>query len=481
MKEMDEIENLFSSAFANEEITPPSSVKRNIDAKLFGGNTLLWKSLYSLLFIGVMTLLIGLTVQSDTNDGKNSEIRKTNTITASNSKITTSTNQYIDSPISSNTNKDINSTHSIDFQNSTSVDVFKHPHQNDISTEAISEINVRKVNDITDSIVDESTKNGSKMKIETNLAKNESDIGPSVVPVDGGKDVVTLSSTMSRINSSSTSLMDDKINENLNLSNETKNKFENEKSDISRLNYLPLSNFELLDPSLNVNPNKSVHKKNRLLSLSLYNGFTVGNNNLKTTTSDVKLSESAGFSTALNLDLRIRPSIGAGIGFEYGTHKESYIENSLVVGDSLIINSYYTFSPNPNDTTLMDSTLVVEYGENLVNKATEYRVQQSSFSIPLSVQYYKALSPRMELKVSALARFSFLKGKQISNVDNSSIQFNQFNFSVGVRPELRYHWAKFGIGVYGQFMKDFKTGSSWENTDRKRFSYGGGVSLFVNF
>ena len=475
MKEMDEIENLFSSAFANEEIKPPNSVKRNIDAKLFGGNTILWKSLYSLFFIGVMTLLIGLTVQSDTIDKKVSKIVKSNIITTSNSnaKNIISSNWQVDAPINSNyrSNENVNDVQSSNSQISVSKEVFKNTNQKDFITEEA----------IAYTIADESEADDSGLKPETEFTKKKSDILPLIGTSEGNKTPVAESSTTVGKNNNSSFLKEDEMNETMNLSNEIKNKFEDEQGDISRLNYLPLSNFDLLNPSLNANTNKFVQKKNRLLSLSLYNGFTRGSNNLKNTTSDIKLSESAGFSTALNLDLRIRPSIGVGLGFEYGIHKESYTENSLVVGDSLITNSYYDYILDPNDSTIIDSTLIVEYGENIVNQETEYRVEQSSFSIPLSIQYYKALSPRMELKVSALARFSFLKGKQISNIDNSSIQFNQFNFSVGVRPELRYHWTKFGIGVYGQFMKDFNTGSSWENAQRKRFSYGGGVSLFVNF
>jgi hypothetical protein len=52
MSEFDELENLFSDAFANEQVVPPKSVKQNIDSELFGSTgRLIWMFALVIIFL----------------------------------------------------------------------------------------------------------------------------------------------------------------------------------------------------------------------------------------------------------------------------------------------------------------------------------------------------------------------------------------------------------------------------------------------
>lgn len=65
MKEFDDIEQLFSSAFKDEAVTPPSSVKANINRKLFGAKMLRIVYILPLLLLGIVAASIFFYNQED--------------------------------------------------------------------------------------------------------------------------------------------------------------------------------------------------------------------------------------------------------------------------------------------------------------------------------------------------------------------------------------------------------------------------------
>ena len=67
MKEMDDIENLFSSVFAEEKAVPPTAVKSSIDAELFGG-TSSPNRLWILLPILLLFLSVGIYFQMNSSE-----------------------------------------------------------------------------------------------------------------------------------------------------------------------------------------------------------------------------------------------------------------------------------------------------------------------------------------------------------------------------------------------------------------------------
>ena len=80
--------------------------------------------------------------------------------------------------------------------------------------------------------------------------------------------------------------------------------------------------------------------------------------------------------------------------------------------------------------------------------------------------------------VSAGARFSYLNLKTVSdNVLVPTPNYSKFGLSLLLRPELRYDFNRFGIGLYATTGYNAITGMSWETHNRNRYEFGGGLVL----
>lgn len=416
MKEKDGIEELFASSFKGQEVQPPQAVKANIDKELFGKGRF--------IFLSILILLI----------------------TTVGLKEFSTVEPILEQNLTSE---------KIDANNAVSIEANKY------NFDKVNESNKKALNGVSEI----NNPMNSDRNTSPNLMQIESEISPSV-------------SNIYLFNPSEGSLINDKKrNNNTEL---TVNMVKAEEvSVVGGIALKPIGLLDFQSPQLihqlplNLSKSKKING-----SISLYTGASFGVNNLNSP-AGYEIQQDFGFNTSLEYSLNIYRNFGFSSGIEYASRNESFIENTEVI-DSSYQNSYWEFiylNPNLQD-TIIDSNLVDVYSfsKQIVNYET--RINTVSITVPIYLTYERAISNNLSFMLSGGVKLSYLKQKILTeSASFPQPSYSNFGLSLLIRPEIRYDFNRFGIGMYFSSGYNSLTGMDWDSFNRQRFNFSGGVVL----
>lgn len=437
MKEMDDIEQMFSDAFSGSEVTPPAEVKENIDKVLFGeGGRGAW---YMRKTVWLLLLLIGFGVaigsyklitleedqpaqvaSADIQDDSHSRIKKENEIWSSDSNI----------------------------------EVIELPETNEVELEGAIQPDVKKVK-----------AHSSQISDNNNFADHFSDATAEV----NSDDIPTIKiesidqrETEKEISTEKITSTDGSIVENDSI----------------------MIAEDMVDTLFDIAPNN----QRKLLRFSLYSGFTNGSNSYNYTdpafvAMDRELSESYGFNSSLEISFPIMKTMDITSGFELNLKRDQFLK-SVNFTDSTFIGVDTVFvwnDPNQQD-TIIDTLYNSIYEYNEYTEESRSVIKTTCISIPVYLTYRVALARRLTLGTSIGARFSYSKYNFVEDgLMMSENTYRKYGVSLILRPELVYNIERLGVGVYGKAGYDLVNGLSSDLTRVRRFEYGAGVCLKYSF
>lgn len=462
MSEFDELENLFSDAFANEQVVPPKSVKQNIDSELFGSTgRLIWMFALVIIFL----LPIGGVLFYSTIENANGQI-------AAKSVIDTSTMNS-----QKNSNEEQNSTKSKEI-------IANTDEQQTTALENTGSSNYREGQEVNDAY-------------NTFTEQNE------------GGSVVTEKGTISPgVGNESIGEESFEQNEQLKASQRT----ENVEGAIDRTGSAEASGNEEVIKDVNTmlaiasvegveekplpydlllmcaTPNYP--PKQRLpISLDVYAGVEKGFNNYDYTVQtfvamDKNLTEDLGTSVSLEVSypLRSRLSLASGIGMHRANNmftRETPGIDSTYVGDTMIVTWYFD---TVTQMQTADTTFSAMYEYNEFNNMESTFITRTSFFVPLYIKYEMPIGLRWSVGASAGVRFSYDHLKIGDNMLNMTVnEFKRFGISTVIRPQINFSTGQWKFGAYGQTGFDLIHGLSGDATRVRRLSLGGGLNFRYTF
>ena len=453
MKEMDDIEQLFASSFDGAEVTPPVKVKTAVDKALFGGNKIIGLRLISLL---ILALLVGLGIffipnLSPANSNQQSDLAKhniSNQLMEANHHSMITDTELKNEGIINNTAINSNNEESESTINSTQKYNSSKKH---IETSLKSTISTKEKN-LVDKLKDKSS---SKINLSNNNSKDNTKL-VTTIP-NSSKALIILSDESESFETVTTGLQTKEVES-----------FSSKPNGLIKGSYPTLASAPIASG----------------ISLSLYSGVTGAANQLNPTittlaASNLSVKELNGYTFAIEASNQMFGQFGIATGVQYSTRND-YLIDAVSVTDSSIVGGQWEYVYNNPQTqdSIIDSNYVNLYNVAVNTIENESIIQSVAISIPIYFTYEKAIGNHLSLRVSAGARFSYLKLKTLNdNVFVPSPTYSKFGLSLLLRPELRYDFSRFGIGLYGTTGYNAITGMNWETHNRHRYEFGGGLVL----
>ena len=505
MKEMDDIENLFSSAFDGAEMAPPGAVKEGIDKSLFGGKANIggywWIGLIVIALIGGTALFFVNTAESEketlaattserTMNGSDisgqSEVQKSeNNGESANGQFTSTENEQTNAEqfgngVSENArNGSTQQTKQSETQTTEVGSAEGFSGQNGTDEEPSSSFEPETSGDHTPTKESDNSAIGTTMSGDN--IENATEKGAGEVSGDDGSGISTTETTADANNVFSDSMNDAEAG-----ADETE-KSSGEEFVVAVVNEMltnPLEKLKTNEPekSLLVAANPTLPappgvKSGGRYSLSLYSGMTYGSNSLKSDQPTTKrLQESVGFYSGLEVLYHLSSAYDVSLGLDYSQHKYSLTDelqttSNVYVGDSLVL----VFDTNQQVT---DSLFYPMYELVSTPQEISSTIQMQSFGVPLYLTYNVPFGTSLSLRMGLGAHFSYTKYRVLtSDIEIENPEFKSFGLRVQLRPELVYNFNRFGIGVYGKLEYDVLQGMQWNAIKRRRWGTGAGISL----
>ncbi|MDP4798450.1 MAG: hypothetical protein NWR50_06250, partial [Crocinitomicaceae bacterium] len=397
MKEQNELEQMFSSAFDGFEVTPPIHLKTAIDERLFSGKIEDRKNrrfIWLFPLIGIFFIGRFITLSFDSSNHSNRTIQKTSSRIA---------NQPLHPSMQQNSTNNLAVIQMIEKKKQSSNSTKNHDELVE-KAHLLRELNKSKRrgnNNGTNTATLPSKPFPFAKKSGVKNASNRS-IDYSKVKKD--------KRTPQKIVESKIVIVDvtkDKLNENINLVGPTIDKFAtDERKSIDQLVEV-ISENELINQSLvseatNEKQKPSAVSKDSLKSIiqqtqiaplaapskwsvGLYAGTLLGVNSLNTNSNNYyEINSPAGFSSSIevNYGLNSKWSIATGLGYS------TFIERiSAVIYDTTLIPNgmtveYIYLNPNLQD-SIIDSIVTVNYITEISASDAAQKINYSVFSMPI--------------------------------------------------------------------------------------------------
>lgn len=464
MSEFDELENLFSDTFANEQVVPPKSVKQNIDSELFGSTgRLIWMFALVIIFL----LPIGGVLFYSTIEKANGQIAGVSNVDANTMNRETNSNE------GQNNTKSEEITANTDEQQLTAL-------ENTESSNYTAE--------------EEGNSANNEFAEQNNEGREASEKGAITVDVDGGNEPNGQESFEQNkpLNASERT-------ESLNGTIDAAQNAETAGSEevIEKVNtLLAIASAEEIEEKplpydlLLMCATPNYPSKQRLpISLDVYAGVEKGFNNYDYTVQtfvamDKNLTEDLGTSVSLEVSypLRNRLSLASGIGMHRANNmftRETPTMDSTYVGDTMIVTWYFdtVTQMQTSDTTI---TPMYDINEYIAEESTF--ITRTSFFVPLYLKYEMPIGLRWSVGASAGVRFSYDHLKIGDNMLNMTVnEFKRFGISTVFRPQVNFSTGQWKFGAYGQTGFDLIHGLSGDATRVRRLSLGGGLNFRYTF
>lgn len=475
MKEQDEIKDLFKDSFDGFEVTPPASVKINIDQKI--GQIQSRRKLKWLFYAGISALVLVLTVLLF-NQSKN-KVATTNLasngISEYGDKRKTSENTEIESKLNSpgKANQIIHKTSNSTENIKISTEKTKTSKQFDKTIKQQKIDNQKKIKNTS---ANSNAKNTSKSKTKiAYTSKKKSKKSHHNYP--NKKSISEEIKPVLYENEYRERIEDDIDEREASVTTIDKNSGEQK----TPIDSNSISNIDSLQQIVNdsLEENKQlieIEKAKRPWLFSLKTGTSLGFNQVNGQ-STFSLKEKSSFFIQTEFAYYFNSKMAISSGVNYQNNFENISQDQTALGDSVILSYNYTYVLDSMQ-TVVDSIAIPVYGQDstTINFANSYQVY--SIGLPIMFQYSFEFNPKLVLDLSAGAILN-LQGSRTNYeyLNTASRTVNKFGVKACLRSQLRYQFSNWGVSLNTNFGYDFKPVQSWENVNRKRSYLDLGIGL----
>jgi hypothetical protein len=502
MKKQDEIEELFSSTFANFESMPPLDVKAAIDDQLFNGKTPVTGRRKGFIWISSSIILIGIVSFFALKNGRNNNpVLAKNEISVQESSPASPTSESI----KNESHKELSQL---------KIQLSKKKRITQFEEQKLTQNNELKANNSAkkSSKIENNSKlegnnislkkqKGTRVKTSQTNKKTADLVKNKTVSFQSKDSKTESSNSFSQIEKKENPIVKSEIPTNFIFSNEVVDaKNESiEKSKSPEENTLDenensvAENVEVQDTTTQIQWSEETAIPRSLIGfdasmirglspwcLSLYSGGTFGSSILKNSTSEnYKMKEQIGFSISIEANYRLNSKLGISAGIDINSRKDIFYK-VVPAGDSIIdgvTTQYIYFNPVTQDSiidTIISPNYVVlqsEYNQN-------QRIQHNSFAIPIYLSLHLFSKGNWRMNLNSGLRLSYVQNKMVYNPDGMiEPDFKRFGLRVNLRPEITYSLKKFGIGCYLNLGYDAIPAIQWTDIKRNRIDYGFGLVL----
>ncbi len=506
MKKQDEIEELFSSTFANFESMPPLDVKAAIDDQLFNGKTPVTGRRKGFIWISSSIILIGIVSFFALKNGRNnSPVLAKNEISVQESSPTSPTSETI----KKESHKEVSPLKINNSQKKiiTQFEEQKLPQEIELKANNSAKKSSKIENDskfagnnitlkkqkITRDKTSQTNNNRSNSiknspnKSESKEEKNE--LSHSISQPEKGDNITEkFEIPMNSVFSNEVIVAK---NESIEKSNSSvENTFNENENSVAE-------NSEVQDTTTQVQWSEATEIKPALMgfdpsiirglspwSISIYSGGTFGSSILKNSTPEnYKMKEQLGFSTSIEANYRLNTRFGISAGIDMYSRKDVFYK-VVPAGDSIIdgvTTQYIYFNPVTQD-SIIDTIISPNYFVLQSEYNQNQRIQHNSFAIPIYLSINLFLKGNWKMYLNSGLRISYVQNKLVSNpIGMVEPDFKSVGLRVNMRPEITYSLKKFGIGCYLNLGYDAIPAIQWTDVKRNRVDYGFGLVLKYHF
>ena len=479
MKEQDEIKDLFKGSFDGFEVTPPASVKINVDQKVKQIQSI--RKMKWFLFAGISVFLLALTVllfSQGENKATNANLasnrileyydKSTNGISQYGDKTKGTKNTEIESKLNSTSSK----KQTTQITNNSSKNILKS-----VNSSKISNSNTSKKTDQTSNEQQATKQKKSKNLISDSKTKNileaENNHLQCIKKIKKDRNKNKKSKTeeieVEKFENSYKMRIDENVDgqETIAATVEKNDQVQNKTIDSNMV-----SNIDSLKGIANdsLEENKQIleiKKKKRTWLLSLKTGSSLGFNQVNGQ-SNLALKEKSSFFIQTEIAYYLNSKMAISSGFNYQNNLENISQDQTILGDSMIVSYNYIYVLDSMQ-IIVDSLAFPVYGQDSTAVNFENNYQVYSIGVPIMFQYTFDLSSKLFLDLSAGAILN-LQGSRSNyeylNTSNRTV--NKFGVKACLRSQLRYQFSNWGVSLNTNFGYDFKPVQSWENVKRKR-------------
>jgi hypothetical protein len=506
MKEQNELEQLFSSAFDGFEVTPPSHLKAAIDESLFESKTpvhskrgFIW--LFPIIGFFLIVSFIILSFNEHTHSTKMSNSSSTQL-----ANQTTQSSWKESNTVNNNVNQLVDTKKQHTKAMSNKVEMAKEQHQfSDINNTQNNKVeskftDVNYTSTIAKSAKKAGLKNTSnqptkksktkKLITQKTKEKGQKDSERSNVIDDYTKDIL-IGDLASFGKLTEDSVTDTKSMNSSTNEEKSKEDLNEQSQEAASTNESQNSLDKSIDSSGSVDSgsNKSSGGAPSKWTVGLYTGTFLGVNSLSATSNNYyEINSPAGFNSSfeVNYGLNNKWSVSAGLG--YSTFNERI---SAVIYDTTFIPNgttveYIYLNPALQD-SIIDSIVTVNYITEIAKSDAAQKINYNVFSLPIYGSFTLFNKGNWSSSLMAGVRLNYNKAtvtnlyEEIPEALISTPIVKQFGISVALRPEITYSFGKFGLGVYLNTSFDLIPITRWSDIDKKRYNVGGGVVLKYRF
>ncbi len=502
MKKEDEIEELFSSTFANFESMPPVDVKAAIDDQLFNQKTTVTGRRKGFIWIYLSIILIGIVSFFALKNGRNnSPILAKNETSIQESSPASPTSETI----KNESHKELSQSEMQHSQKKiiTQFEEQKLNQEIELKANNTSKKNSKLENDSKlegNNIISKKEKTGRVKTNQTNKKITHLVNNNTVASIP--KEVKTESSnSISQIEKKDNSI--DKIeiptnsifsNEVVEAKNESIEKSNSPEENTLNENENSVSeNIEIQDTTTKIQWSEETGIPGSLIgfdasmirglspwSISIYSGGTFGSSVLKNSTPEnYKMKEQLGFSTSLEANYRLNTRLGVSAGIDIYSRKEIFYK-FIPAGDSILSGytiQYIYLNPVLQD-SIIGTLLIPIYSVGSAAATQEQIIQHVSSAIPISLSINLLDKGHWKMYLNTGLRISYVQNKLVSNpIGMIEPDFKSVGLRVNMRPEITYSLMKFGIGCYLNLGYDAIPAIQWTVVKRNRIDYGFGLVL----
>lgn len=488
MKEQDEIKDLFKDSFDGFEVTPPQSVKINIDQKI--GQMQSRRKLKWFFYAGISALVLVITVLVF-NQSKNKVTTKSlasNGISQYDDKPSNEISEYGDKTKASATSEIESKLNSPRKENQT---IHKTSNSSENSKTSFEKTRTKTSKQLDKKIKKQKIDNQNKIK-NTSAKSNAKNTSKSKTKISKTKKKKTKKSSNKYPNKK---IKPEEIKPVL-YENEYRVRIEDDVDERETIvvniekNYgeqkIPIDSNTISNiDSLQLIVNDSLEENKQLIEIekakrpwlfSLKTGTSLGFNKVNDQ-STFSLKEKSSFFIQTEFAYYLNTKMAILAGVNYQNNFEYISQDQKIINDSAIV-SYDVSLIYDSMQNVIDSIVIPIYGADtsIVNAGNSYQVY--SIGLPIMFQYTFELNPKLFLDLSAGAILN-LQGNRTNYeyLNASSRTVNQFGAKACLRSQLRYQFSNWGVSLNTNFGYDFKPVQSWENVSRKRSYLDLGVGI----
>jgi hypothetical protein len=497
MKEQNELEQMFSSAFDGFEVTPPNHLKAAIDESLFSGkikdrkkHRFIW--LFPLIGIFFIGSLITLSFNSSNHSNR--------TIDQTSQRIAHQPSHTSARQVSSNNLTGIQ----LDEIEKHASNSTKNKDRFDEKTDLLRELNKTKRSSITNELYVIKHPSKPYSFVEKSGVKNASNRSVEYKKAHNYKHTTQKNIESNHVIEDTTK---DQLNASFNSTGPTKDKFATEGSISTNQVVEVKSQNELINqPLIAATTNekqkptvisddslKSIIQQTQIAplaaaskwSIGLYVGTLLGVNSLSTSSNNnYAVSAPAGISSSIevNYGLSKNWSITTGLGYSTFNERISGVIYDTVVVPNGVTVEYIYLNPALQD-SIIDSIVTVNYFTEITASDAAQKINYTVFSLPIYGSFLLFNKGNWNSSLIAGVRLNYYK-TAVTNYSEgipatliATPEIKQFVINAALRPEITYTFDKFGLGMYLNTSFDLLPIMRWSDFDKKRFDVGGGVVL----